>query len=86
MFQDKVLQQLANQGALRFPQNQALADLVVDLEQAQLAAQQAMVPPLGLLQRQQVLVQLFLVPKGRGVQPLELLARTVPFPISARDR
>ncbi len=71
-----VLDLLADEAALRVPEHEPSARLVGDREEVQLAAEPAMVTPFGLLQPEQVLLQL--LPGEEGV-PVDALHRRVAF-------
>jgi hypothetical protein len=59
--------------------------LLAEVEQLELAADPAMVAPLGLLETEQVLVELFLARPGGAVDALELRVLRVAAPIGAGD-
>ena len=48
-------------------------------------AQDAMIAPLGFFQRCQIVFQILLREPCGAVEPLQLLARLIPFPIGAGD-
>ena len=78
-----VLDQRAHQPALGMPQDQARADVIVNCEEIQLAAQCAVVAFLGFFQPFQVLVQLLLAGKGGAVDALEHGLVLVAAPVGA---
>src|SRR6185503_8890270 len=61
---DEGLELLADDAALGGPEDEALADHVVDVEEAELLADDAVVALLGLLELGKVLVELLLVGEG----------------------
>ena len=83
---EEVLQLVANHGPLGQPKDQARADRRLDQEQFELLAQHAVVAPPGLFELAQVLVEFLLGEEGRAVEPLQLLARGVAFPIGPGHR
>ena len=74
---DELLKRAADQRALRFPQDEALADHFVDVEQPQLAAEAAVVALFRLLQAGEVFFQQLLAFKGGAVEALELALRFI---------
>ena len=62
------------------------ADRLADGEQLQLLAEHAVIAALGLFELLQVGVEFGLIEERGRVQPLQLLAIGVPFPIRAGDR
>ena len=83
---DEVLELLADDGAVRRPEDEALADVLVDDEETEVAAELAVVAMLGLLQLLQVLRELLPCREGRPVDPLELLVLLVAPVVGAGDR
>ena len=74
---DEALQLLPDDGAVGRPQDQALADVLVDDEELQVPAELAVVAVLGLLHPVQVLGQLLPGGERGSVDPLELLVLLV---------
>ena len=72
LFADEVLQLLTHDRALGHPEDEALADLLVDGEEAEFAAQLAMVALLRFLELREVGVQFFLGREGGAVEALKL--------------
>jgi len=67
---DEALQLAADNGPFGKPKDQSRAHGRVDGEQLQPLAQHAVVPPPGLLQPAEMLVQVLLVERGSAVDPL----------------
>jgi hypothetical protein len=82
---DEGLQFLADDGAVGRPEDQALADVLVDVEQLQFAAELAVVAELGLLELLEVVGEFFLGREGGAVDALELLVLLVAAVIGAGD-
>ena len=85
-FAPVVLDQRAHQPTLGMPQDQARADVIVNREEVQLAAQGAVVAFLGFFQPGQVLVQLLPAGKGGAVDALEHGLMLVAAPVCAGNR
>jgi hypothetical protein len=85
VFADEVLQLLADDRALGLPEDQALADLIVDGEEAELRADDAMVALFGFLDLLEVLVELLLVEEGGAVDALEAVGADVAVPVRRGD-
>ncbi len=83
---DEGLQLLADDGAVRGPEDQALADVLVDDEELQVPAELAVVAVLRLLDLLEVLGQLLLGREGGAVDALELLVLLVAPVVGAGDR
>src|SRR5690606_6080287 len=79
---DKLLQLLADGRPLRLPEDQAAADLVVDGEEAQLRADDAVVALLCLLELAEMLLQIGRAEEGRPVDALEAVAGDVAVPVA----
>src|SRR6266542_673405 len=69
---------------LGVPEN-AADRLLLEVEQVELAAEAAVVAPLGLLEPEEILVELLLVRPGGAVDPLQLGILRVAAPIGAGD-
>ena len=82
---DEVLQLLANNRAVGRPEDQALADIFVDMEELQIAAEFSVVARFGLFLAFEVLVEFFARGKGGAVDALELLVFLVAAVICAGD-
>ncbi len=82
---DEVLQLLAQDGAVRGPEDEALADVLVDVEELEVLAQLAVVAELGLLHALDVLGELVLGGEGGAVDALELFVFLVAAVVGARD-
>src|SRR5207244_4197756 len=82
---DVIFERLANNRAFGEPQNEARADGLANGEQLELLAEHAMVAAFGLGQLFEMGVEFLLVEERSGVEPLELLAVRVAFPIGAGD-
>jgi len=82
---DEVLQLLADDRAVRGPEDQALADLLVDVEELELLAELAVVALLGLLGAGEGLLELLLRGEGGAVDALELLVLLVAAVVGAGD-
>jgi hypothetical protein len=85
MFTDEILELRADDGALGLPEDQALADGVVDGEEAELRADDAVVALLRLFELLDVLIELFFVEEGGAVDALELVGGDVPVPVRLGD-
>ena len=72
-------------GALRMPEDEAASDVLVEAEEIQLGPEPAMVPFLGFLDQQKIIVEGFLRRERGPVDALKLLAALVAFPIGAGD-
>ncbi len=83
---DEVLQFLADDGAVRRPEDEALADVIVDDEELQVATELAVVAGLGLLDALEVLREFFPGREGGAVDALELLVVLVAAVVGAGDR
>ena len=70
---DEVLQFLANDRAVGRPEDKSLADVVVDVEEFQIAPEFAVVAELGLFLALEVLREFFLRGEGSAIDALELL-------------
>ena len=81
----ELLDQVADHRALRVPEDETGADLLVDREEVELAAEPAVVAPLGLLQPRQVGVELLLRRPGRAVDALQHRPLLVAAPVGAGD-
>ena len=79
----ELLDQEADQGALRVPEDKAGADLVGDGEEVEFLAEPAVVAPLRLFQPVEVVVQLFLGRPGRAVDALQHRPALVAPPVGA---
>ncbi len=82
---DEVLELLADDRAVRGPEHEALADLFIDVEQAELLAEDPMVPLLRLFEQLQVLLQLLLVGEGDAVDAGQSIALLVAVPVARRE-
>ena len=82
---DEVLQLLADDRAVGRPEDEALADVFVDVEKLQFLAEFAVVAGLGLLGALEVLREFFLGRKRGAVDALELLVFLVAAVIRAGD-
>src|SRR5688500_3921302 len=80
------LELLAHDRQVRQPQHEARAELLVDAEQLELFAQQAVVATLVLLKSLEIVVQLLRIWPDRSVNALQLRIALVPAPVRARDR
>ena len=69
-----VFEHPADDRALGFPEDQALADHVVDFVEAELPPQDAMIAAFGFLELLEVCFEFLFVPESRGVKSLQLLA------------
>ena len=76
---DEFLQFVAHDGAFGFPKHESLANFLVDVEQAERAADLAVVAFLRLLKLFEVFVELGLVFEGGAVEPLQLWVLVVAF-------
>ena len=82
---DEILQLNAHFRALGLPQHQALADFLIDGEQPQLRADDAMVALLGFFELLEVLLEVFFVEERGAVDAGELLAIAVAAPVRPGD-
>src|SRR5262245_21453399 len=82
----ELLDDLANQRAVRMPQDQTRPDQVADAEQVKLRPQAPVIALLGLFLLLDPFVKLFLREERRAVDALHLLARFVALPVRAGDR
>ena len=82
---DKVLQLLANHGAVGRPEDEALADVFVDDEEFEIFADLAVVAGAGLLDLVEVSGEFFLGGEGGAVDALELFVLLVAAVISTGD-
>src|SRR5512132_1106780 len=80
------LELLAHDREVREPKNQAGAKLLVDAEELELLAQDAVIALLDLLEALQVPIELLLIRPDRPVDPLELRVALVAAPVRAGDR
>ena len=82
---DEVLQFLADDRAVGRPEDEALADIFVDVEELQVAAEFTVVAGLGLLLAVEVLVEFFARGEGGAVDALELFVLLVAAVVGAGD-
>ena len=80
-----VLDELADEAALRVEDREARPDLLGEAEQVELLAELAVVAALGLLEPLEVLGERRLGLEGGAVDALELGAVLVPAPVRAGD-
>ena len=69
---DEVLQFLADDRTLWRPEDQSLADCVVDVEESEVLADTAVITLLGLLEQGEVVIEFLLGGKGGAVDALKL--------------
>ncbi len=65
------------------PENKPRTDLLVDRKEIELLGQPAMIPPLGLFQPVEMVIEILLRRPGRAVNPLEHRALLTAPPVSA---
>ncbi len=76
---------MAHDGALRLPQDEPLPDFLIDVEEAELAAELAVVALFRLLEALEVFVELGLVLEGGAVDALQLRVLVVALVEGAGD-
>src|SRR6202012_4553871 len=81
-----VLHRLADEATLGVPEDEARARDLLDGEEVELLAEDAVIARLGLLELLEVGVQIFLREEGRAVDALELLVVFLAQPIGTGDR
>ena len=86
VFGDEGLELLADDGAFGHPEDEALTDVFVDVEEVEFAAEFAVVAGLGLFELFEVLAQLGFVFEGGAVDALDLRVGGVAFVVGAGDR
>src|SRR5437867_4101314 len=82
---DEVLQLLADDRAVRRPENEALANIFVDDEELQIATEFAVIASLRLFEALEVLREFFFRRKRGAVDALELFVLLVAAVIGAGD-
>ena len=82
---DKILHLLSQDRSFGSPENQALTDGIIDMEEAEFLAKLAVIAFLGLLQQGEPFLKFFLSGKGRAVDALELGIFFIPLIKSACD-
>ena len=82
---DEVLELLADDGAVRGPEDEALADLLVDMEELQFLAQLPVVALLGFLGAGHGLLKFVLGRVGGAIDALQLLVLLVAAVVGAGD-
>ncbi len=80
-----VLHLLADDRALRVPEDQAGAGFLLNAEEIELGAEAAMVAALRFFELVEILVELFLIDETRGVNSLHLRIAFVALPVGAGD-
>src|SRR5206468_2235291 len=70
---------------LRHPQNQSLSGFLADGEELELLAEHAVIALLRLFDLSQISIKVFLSEKGSAVEPLQLFAAGVVFPVGPRN-
>ena len=83
---DEFLEGAADEGTFRFPEDQALADGFVDVEEAEFTAEAAVVAFLGFFEAVEMLGEGLLVFEGGAVEALELAFRFIAHVEGGRDR
>ena len=83
---DKVGECFADDGSGRFPEDESLADVIVDRKEAKFLAELAVVACLGLLKLVKVFGEFFLAWESGAVDALELLVLFVAAVIGTCDR
>src|SRR5437867_3526594 len=85
LFLPEVLDNLADLGSLRVPEDQPRSGRLLDAEETQGGSEPAMVAPFGLLQPLEVCLELGLLEEGGSVNPLEHRVLLAPLPVGPRD-
>src|SRR5882762_840052 len=78
-----VFHQLADQAALRVPENQSGPGFFLDRKQVEFLPEPPVIAPLGLFELVQIVVQLLLRVEARAVDALHLRVAFLAFPVSA---
>ena len=82
---DECLQLLANDSTVGRPQDQALADHFINVEEAQLLTEHAVIALLGFVEQGDVRCKFFLRGEGGSVHAGEAIAGFVAFPIAGSE-
>ena len=86
LFAHPVFHDLADEPALRVPEDEARTCDLLNREQVELLAQHAMVAGLDLFQTREVRLQVLVVEEGGSVDALKLLVLLIAEPVGSSDR